>query len=130
LVAGAGPYEAASPMAVVSKHLSEPVPGLRERAPSASEAFDRIVRRALAKKAAERFQSADEMREALQVLAGGEVRLEAAPASPATTGGYSIASREDWDAFEKSLRRGLWVRNALGPLAVLLALGLAGWFGW
>ncbi len=129
LVAGSGPYEGPTPMAVVSKHISDPVPSLRAKVPSVSEAFDLAVQKALSKRPADRFQNADEMRRALESIAGAPVRLEASPRVP-VTGGYSIASREDWDSFEKSLRRGLWVRNALGPLGVLLAMGAVAWFGW
>ena len=34
-----------------------------------------------------------------------------------------IASREDWDSFERSLRRGMGLRNFTAGLIVLLALG-------
>ena len=52
--------------------------------------------------------------------------------SPGITGDLGIASRTDWDQFESSLRRGLWLRNAIALatlLGLVVAVGLAVWGG-
>ncbi len=55
------PYDAETPLAVVLKHVNEPVPSVRGFAPHVPEELDRIVRKALAKDPDERYQSATEL---------------------------------------------------------------------
>jgi hypothetical protein len=87
--------------------------------------------RALEKQPADRFLSADAMRQALAALA--EPRPSSQVTFPPTTGDLGIASRSDWDQFETRLRRGLWTRNAVALAAFLclvLGVGLAArWAG-
>ena len=54
------PYDAETPLAVVLKHVNEPVPSVRDFAPHVPEELDRIVRKALAKDPDNRYQSATE----------------------------------------------------------------------
>ena len=69
MVAGRPPFVGNSVGRVIQQHLQAPVPNLRESRPESPEALDRIVHRALAKKREERYQTADEMVEALRVVA-------------------------------------------------------------
>lgn len=62
------PFDAETPLAVVLKHVNEPVPSLLDYAPHASPELDRITRKALAKDPDERYQSAAEMAEDLALL--------------------------------------------------------------
>jgi serine/threonine-protein kinase len=65
LATGELPFQSDTPVGYLTKHLSEqPVPA-RERWAELSEALDAVIARAMAKDAAARFQTADEMREAL-----------------------------------------------------------------
>jgi serine/threonine-protein kinase len=120
LVAGRPPFVAASPMAVVAAHLNqEPLP-LGQVAPGVSRRFAEVVHRAMAKRADDRFPSADAMRRAL--LAAGErtgpSRREPAPVA-AVTGELEIANRDDFRALDRvALRRA----PRLLPLAALLVL--------
>ncbi len=124
LACGVPVFTGPTPLSVVSKHLTDlPVPP-HERAPAVkiSPAFEAVLLKALAKDPAERFHSADEMRAALEPLAG----IRQAPsfeAAPSDTGDLYIASRRDWDSFEGKLRRGIWMRNAFAILALLAVAG-------
>ena len=55
------PYDAETPLAVVIKHVNEPIPSVRDFAPHVPEELDRIVQKALAKDPDERYQSATEL---------------------------------------------------------------------
>ncbi|MBK8026306.1 MAG: protein kinase [Chloroflexi bacterium] len=58
MVTGSLPYEAETPLAIILKHLNEPVPSARDRNPDIPEVVDRIIRRLLAKQPDERYQTA------------------------------------------------------------------------
>jgi serine/threonine-protein kinase len=128
LVAGRPPFVAPNPMAVVSAHLSHDPPPLGALAPGVSRRFAEIVHRALRKKPADRFASADEMRDALLSLGEptGSRRL-GGPSAPEITGGLEIARREDFRALDRQV---VLRRSRAWPLAVLLlalAAGAAAW---
>jgi len=64
------PYEADTPLAILMKHVNDPLPLPRLVEPTIPEPFERIVLKALAKQPEDRFQSADEMAHALHKAAG------------------------------------------------------------
>jgi serine/threonine-protein kinase len=59
------PFDSETPLSVLQKHLTEPVPSLREFRPDLPASFDRMISKALAKEPEDRFQTAIEMSEAL-----------------------------------------------------------------
>ena len=59
------PYDADTPLAVLMKHLNDPLPLPRQIEPGIPEPFERVVLKALAKDADDRYQSAEEMAQAL-----------------------------------------------------------------
>jgi hypothetical protein len=63
------PFEADTPLAVLMKHVNDPLPLPRKIAPSIPESFERIVLKALAKHPDDRYQSAEEMAQALSEAA-------------------------------------------------------------
>jgi tRNA A-37 threonylcarbamoyl transferase component Bud32 len=72
------PFDADTPLAILMKHLNDPLPLPRQVAPTIPEPFERVVLKALAKRAEERYQSAAEMAEALrQAAEAAEVELPA-----------------------------------------------------
>ncbi len=72
------PFWAESALALLMQHISEPVPRLAERAPGkVRAALAAVVEKALAKDAAERWQTATEMRVALQAAMGEPVDTSA-----------------------------------------------------
>jgi serine/threonine protein kinase len=62
---GAVPFDADTPLAILMKHINDPLPLPRAFAPDIPESFERLVLKALAKRADDRFQSAGAMAEAL-----------------------------------------------------------------
>jgi len=65
LCTGHLPYDAETPLAVILKHLNEPVPSARKLNPDLPEYIENIIYKAMAKDSEERYQSADAMLQAL-----------------------------------------------------------------
>lgn len=61
LVTGRLPYDAETPLAVILKHLNDPIPSARGVNPNIPEAVEKIIRKALAKDPGERYQRAEDM---------------------------------------------------------------------
>jgi eukaryotic-like serine/threonine-protein kinase len=69
LVAGRPPFEARNPISIMKKHILEPVPDVHELSSAPlSPRFVAILKRALEKDPAARFQTAGDMRAALKQL--------------------------------------------------------------
>jgi len=64
------PFEADTPLAVLMKHVNDPLPLPRKMDPTIPEPFERIVLKALGKSPDDRYQSAGEMAQALRQAAG------------------------------------------------------------
>ncbi len=65
------PFDADTPLAVLMKHLNDPLPLPRQIEPGIPELFERIVLKALAKRPEDRYQSAEEMAQVLREAAEG-----------------------------------------------------------
>jgi serine/threonine protein kinase len=72
LTTGRVPFTAETPLAIVLKHLHDPLPPPRTRNPSLSEALERTILKALAKEPGDRYQTAAELVRALQATMSGE----------------------------------------------------------
>jgi serine/threonine protein kinase len=146
VVTGMFPFEGNSPMAIMSKHLTERLIPPSERAPGLglSAEVDRMVMKAMARKRDDRYPSAADMRHDLENMLGvasGErmplsaLRRQAAsdevvaletPSSDTTEAAELRLGREDVDAFERQQK---WRRIGSSMVAVIMlaGLGLAGW---
>src|SRR5712671_1505489 len=117
------PFDGASSMEVLTRHVNEaPVPP-RQRQPDApiSEAMERLILRALAKDPAMRPQTAEQFRDELLAVPG-----QARSAARATTPSRSNTPIPQTGAPSGPLRRGeriLWI--AAAATAVLLVLAVA-----
>jgi serine/threonine-protein kinase len=123
LLAGHPPFAGRAPMAVVNAHLHEEPPPLSSVAPGVSHRYAALVHKALAKRPADRFASADEMREALLALGEPTASRTLQRFGPQVTGELTIARREDFEEFEeqvRALRRGR-VAAPLAALAIVMA---------
>ncbi len=71
------PFEGASPVSVLLKHLTQPVPHVHEIVPALSGKFDRVVHKALAKNPKERYQNAAELWNELRNIPSGRLDFPA-----------------------------------------------------
>ncbi len=96
LVTGREPFQAETPMALLLKHINEPMPAARTYRPEVSPALDVVIARATAKNPDDRYPSAGEMaralRETLQVATplviekdNSPTFIPAVPPEPLTT---------------------------------------------
>jgi serine/threonine-protein kinase len=124
LLAGRGPFTG-GPLEIVSHHLITPAPKIRDVAPEApiSDATEMIVAKGLSKKPIDRWQSADEMRQAIEHLLGSR----ASHISHEEI--LNLARREDWDAFETSFKRRHLAMRFFGVL-LLVATIAGGYFAY
>lgn len=72
MAVGEVPYTAETPMAVVVKHIVDPLPVPRAKKPDIPEALQRVILKALAKDPDTRFQKAGELADALGKVASGK----------------------------------------------------------
>jgi len=147
------PFKADTPMGVAIAHISQPVPSLLERKPDLPPGFESVIRKALEKDPAKRYQTASDLTLAIKQAigrldtlseAGDRTMLEpmdgtyleprnysAPPPSPpepvSVTGAYSStvppAPATQKTAFPKLLGVG-----GIGILALCLCIGLIGGF--
>jgi serine/threonine-protein kinase len=81
MLTGKQPYEADTPMAVAIKHITDPVPQIRQRNPKLPEGMETIIQKAMAKNKNDRFSTAVEMTNALREVARNiTTKLATAPA--------------------------------------------------
>ncbi len=75
MLTGKTPYNADTPMGIVVKHITEPVPLLLDTMPDLAPACETVIARAMAKNRDERFSTAGEMVAALEKASQGDVAL-------------------------------------------------------
>ena len=78
LITGRVPYEAETPLAVLLKHVNDPLPLPRQIRPDLPEAVERVILKAMAKAPDDRFQSAQQMIDTLAEAVAARP-VEAAP---------------------------------------------------
>jgi len=66
MTVGRVPYQADTPMAIIMKHIHEPLPPPRHLNPELPKDVERVILKALAKRREDRFTSAGEMNRSLQ----------------------------------------------------------------
>jgi len=86
---GTVPFDADTPLAILMKHINDPLPMPRMYDPSIPEPFERVALKALAKRADDRFQSAAAMTEALMGAAQEAGIQIPETITPPQTGGSS-----------------------------------------
>jgi len=98
LLTGTKPFRADDPIAVVRKHLHDPVPRLADGHPEL-EALEPIVTRALAKAPGDRYTSAEEMSAAIEQAMPRPITMPHAIPRRASSGGSApVATPSGWAA--------------------------------
>ena len=81
LLAGSPPYEHSNPVAVISRHLTAPLPKLSDRRPELAD-LDEVLSRALAKDPADRFEHCSDFAAALTRRADPDAEARTTVAAP------------------------------------------------
>jgi serine/threonine-protein kinase len=122
MLTGQQPYKADTPIGVVIKHITEPVPHILEFKRDLPTACDTLIQRAMAKNAGERYASAHEFAEAVTRVADkGMLSSEHVPASKDTEEDLLPSEADESGSQGVSYPRWLWF--------VALALILVGLIG-
>ncbi|MGW7530605.1 protein kinase domain-containing protein [Streptomyces sp. NPDC054783] len=115
------PFTGDTPLAVAMKHLSEPPVPPSAHTRQLPAAYDTLVLRALAKDRADRYQTAEDMREAIgKVLAGRATAVTSPPPAPPATVRHTRLPPPRDSRKERPARRPR-IRRPLQAMAVLLA---------
>ncbi len=75
MLIGHTPFDADTPLAILMKHVNDPLPLPCQVNPNVPEPFERVVLKTLSKKPDDRYQNAAEMKQAL-IAAAGEAGIE------------------------------------------------------
>ena len=87
---GKVPFDADTPLAILMKHINDPLPMPRKVDPDIPELFERVALKALAKSAEDRFQNAAEMADALTGAAReAGIQIPATITLPQTVASFS-----------------------------------------
>jgi len=94
LFAGEAPFDADTPVALMMKHVADPLVPLRRRAPSVPSGVASIVERMLAKQPADRYQGYDELLDDVEAARRGRLGTLASPAAMPTQA--AAPARSSW----------------------------------
>jgi serine/threonine protein kinase len=123
VLAGRPPFEGGNAIELAVKHTEGQVPPLAEAAPEASPALCRIIHRLLRKSPGERYQSAEELLEALGRVEARRTTCQAEPTR--TMPGTARASLvERHHAKEQRRKKGILLAAGGALAALLLVVGL------
>jgi serine/threonine protein kinase len=82
MLTGKQPFEADTPMAVAIKHITDPVPQIRQTNPKLPEGMETVIQKAMAKNKSDRYSTAVEMTDALRDVTRNVTTKLQAPAVP------------------------------------------------
>jgi serine/threonine-protein kinase len=94
MLSGKQPYHADTPMGVVVKHITEPIPQILKANPDLPESMDTIIKSALAKDKQKRYDSVTDLSRALNLAAFGRESstVNALPVTPPVKISHPAAS--------------------------------------
>ncbi|MSP61463.1 MAG: serine/threonine protein kinase [Myxococcales bacterium] len=130
MLSGEYPFTGTTPVAVITQHLTQALvlPSVRAPLLEWDARVEAIIVRCLAKAKEERFATIDEVRRAIEDARGPDVSpLPRETTSPGanrrepSVGAIPLASREDFDRFERNMKIRKWAGLILLP--VVLAVG-------
>lgn len=125
MLTGQQPFQGDTPMSVVVKHITDPVPHILDVRPDLPVGVEKIVEKALAKERDERFSTSQQLTDALRAVSRGETP-DIGPAPTATRMAMPrtlVAQKQAAEAKKPSLKQ----EPAAGPQAPRKRAGL--WIG-
>ncbi len=84
MLSGDVPYDGETPLHVMLKHMNEPVPDVRKKAPQVSEATRLLIMKLMAKRPEQRFQAAQHVEAAAAAIEEALARGQVPPPIPAS----------------------------------------------
>ena len=128
MLTGDVPFRADTPMAVVIKHMTAPLPMPRDANPDIPEALERVILKATAKSADDRFQTAEDMIEALErvqnsLLAPVRDAAEAEVTAPTLRTPVALTPTEEPAPLAKTIKKmGIYLGAVIGVILLALIL--------
>lgn len=125
MATGRVPYQAETPMAIMIKHLNDPLPPPRRLNPALPEAIERVILKALAKQPQDRYATAGEMVRALQAAIPETIEVPPVPiegdATQISAAGATLAAQRQETKTRRKGKKWLWGVVGLVLLALVLA---------
>ena len=136
MLTGIHPFTAPTPVAVLTQHLTDELVPPSQRAPELHIAarVEAIVMKAMRKRTDERYATADALKAAVADAASApsqrlstvsqELRRASDRSDPSVATPIGVAQplrREDFDAYERGLKRRRWLGLSIVPLALVMA---------
>jgi len=124
LATGTTPYDADTPIAIVLKHVNDPLPPPTSINPDIPEALERIIFKTLAKSPEERYQNIEELAEHLDNLDASSTQILPAPVkAPGSASGIGAPRSLDERATRTLRQTRRFPRLFFAILLSILALG-------
>ncbi len=123
MLSGQQPYQATTPMAVVVKHITEPIPHILDINPSLPTDVERVIEKAMAKNVEDRFATAGEFSAALSAISEGESAENALKTAQMSTREIAQKTRIAQQKYEATLAAA--EKPKAGMPKVILWVGLA-----
>ena len=126
LLTGQQPYHGDTPMSVVVKHITDPVPHILDVKPELPPAIEAVIEKAMAKDREDRFPTVKALAEALDAVARGENPIlqsteKTMLASSRTLVGTRRPVKTQSAPAATRKRPGLWIGLGAGLLLVIMA---------
>ena len=137
MLSGSQPFQATTPMAVVVKHITDPVPHILDKNPKLPFDIEPIIEKAMAKNRDQRFSTAAEFAAALTYVAHGQPAEQAiqtasmnatriaAAKTRAVAGKTQVAPQQQTKPAQSSGGGFVWLIAVPIVLVLIVAVGLA-----